>query len=742
MFFKQIISNMKKNRKDNGLFFATLLIAIIAFYTLLSLESLDVMQFLKTIEGDAIRKLMLLVPFIYVVSLFFVFFLVYFAYRYQMENRRREFGLYLMLGMKRIRLFLMLMCETILNSMLSILVGIPTALLLTECISLATARLVGLGIVGHQFTLSAAAIAGTILGFFLVQLAAMLILSVKFCRMDPAALLRTETETVQKTDSGKRGVFFFFSGLLLLVFAYLLGIFYLQSLDVLVVALILLCGSAGTFLLYRGLGAFIGKMIQKQKDKKDGLYTFTGRQIQESVLHQHTSLAVSSLLLLLALACISFGIGMGVGRTGGDVRVCDFSLLGTEDEVASVLDRPEVQTMVADCYPMYLGMPRRLFHIDYSSENASSGENASSSENAPVEDLSLEGILLALKTVPQSNIRDNIIKNIQQKDGYNDMYLIPVSSYNALLHSIGEPQIDLSTDKIALFSAEYRASAEFSEVWDQALKSGAYAEFVSEDGTAQRFEILPQMYYNNIVADRAITLYVAMIVPDEVYLKWIDPDNAQDGTTQDNMAQDDMIQEITEPTGDLSEMTAFCYNIHLKDEIVDEQGLLPAILQMQKLLNESGLEYDSYLGGIGRKLFYTVAASYLSIYLGVLFLLIANTVLALKYLIWQKQNRSRYLTLLMLGAQKQDISRSMGSQIRLYFLLVLIVAILNSVFAIVSMFTSFLKLPAGTSIQASILLTGIAFLCFIVIELIYISIVQRKSRREILMLHHTERTED
>ena len=204
MYFKQILYNIKKNRKDNGLFFATLLIAIVAFYTLLSLESQDVMRFLNALEGDAIQKLMLLVPIIYVVSLFFVFFLVYFAYAYQMENRRREFGLYLMFGMKRGRLFLMLMCETILNSILSVFVGIPLALLLTESISLTTARLVGLGIIGHQFSLSPTAILGTVGGFFLVQLAAMLILSVRFCRMDPADLLKQETEAAKKPTSGIR----------------------------------------------------------------------------------------------------------------------------------------------------------------------------------------------------------------------------------------------------------------------------------------------------------------------------------------------------------------------------------------------------------------------------------------------------------------------------------------------------------------------------------------------------------
>ena len=109
MFFRQIRRSAAKNRKNNSLFFGTLVAAIVAFYTLLSLESQDVIRFLKTLESDAIERLMLLIPVVYAVSLFFVFFLVYFAYRYQMDGRRKEFGLYLMLGMGRGRLFAMLM---------------------------------------------------------------------------------------------------------------------------------------------------------------------------------------------------------------------------------------------------------------------------------------------------------------------------------------------------------------------------------------------------------------------------------------------------------------------------------------------------------------------------------------------------------------------------------------------------------------------------------------------------------
>ena len=70
----------------------------------------------------------------------------------------------------------------------------------------------------------------------------------------------------------------------------------------------------------------------------------------------------------------------------------------------------------------------------------------------------------------------------------------------------------------------------------------------------------------------------------------------------------------------------------------------------------------AYLSGIGRNLFYTVASSYLSIYLGVLFLLISNTVIGLGYLMQQHAGQ-RYRTLLMLGARTGNCAGARGARL-------------------------------------------------------------------------------
>ena len=53
MFFELIRRNSRRSRKENGLFFAMLLIAIIAFYIILSLSRQDIMLFLREMESES-----------------------------------------------------------------------------------------------------------------------------------------------------------------------------------------------------------------------------------------------------------------------------------------------------------------------------------------------------------------------------------------------------------------------------------------------------------------------------------------------------------------------------------------------------------------------------------------------------------------------------------------------------------------------------------------------------------------
>ena len=702
MFFKQVRRNAAKNRKGNGLFFGSLVTAIIAFYTLLSLGELDVMHFLSTIESDAVQKLMALLPLVYAVSLFFVFFLVYFACRYQIDSRRRELGMYLMLGMRRRRLFLLLFCETLWSSMVSLLIGLPAALFITEGISLATARIVGLGILGHRFSFSPGAVCWTVCGFVLVQLLSMFILCIGIAKKEPAEFFQDGDVKKQAVASGFRSTLCFAAGLGFLLYAYGLGMFRLHSLRITVVLSVFVFGISGTFLLYRGLGGMFGLWIRAKNKHAVGLQIFTARQVQENVLSQSRSLAVSSLLLLMALACISYGISMGFGRSS-DSRSVDLSLFGTEEQVDAVLEQDGVREMVQDSFPMYLSMIKRGdFHGGDRKVDISGLADALTA-------LTRSG----MRTFEQSDLIENIIENLHID------YVIAQSSYNHMLQSMGKEELQISDGQAAIYTSMGN-DGDFGLIWQEVLEGNVS---IGIDGEA--YELLPDLCMDNVVADRAITIYLALIVPDETY------------------------RELAEEPG------AYCWNVRLSDRVVEEAGLMRAIQDMEGLLDQTeglttenptenaavtsaGIEYDSYLGGIGRNLFYTVAASYLTIYLGVLFWLIANTVIGVKYLIGQRETKHRYETLSMLGAHTSSMCVSVNRQIRFYFSLVLVTAIVSSAAAIYSMFTSFTRLPVGVSVGKVALLAVLGLVIFAGLEILYISIVRRMADREIRMLQTTK----
>ena len=220
MFFRLVRKNGRKTRRENGIFFVSLIVSIIAFYIFLSLENQDVIVFLKTMESDAVQKLLALLPAFYGVSLFLLFFLVYFSGLYQLERRKYEFGVFLMLGMKRSRLFLLLLAEDVWNSLASLAIGIPIAVFLSEMISMITSKTVGLGIIGHHFTFSLDAVVLTAVGFAGIKLAAFALLSGRMVRKEILYYFQDDAEERSRDFSRGRTALSLAAGILCLGAAY------------------------------------------------------------------------------------------------------------------------------------------------------------------------------------------------------------------------------------------------------------------------------------------------------------------------------------------------------------------------------------------------------------------------------------------------------------------------------------------------------------------------------------------
>lgn len=687
MFYKLISRNSRRNRKENGLFFSSLLVSIVAFYIILSLPNQDVMIFLTQMESDAVDKLMTMIPVFFGMTLFLLFFLIYYAGKFQLERRRHELGVYLMMGMCRMKLFLMLLAEDLQNSVVSLLIGLPVAVLLSELISLITARLVGLGIVGHQVSFSLKAVLWTAAGFLLIKFMAFLILSVRISRQEIGSMLVDTPDGAKKRLPSFCHGLSLLTGILCLTAAYALAIRGEAWSDLMTMGLTVLLGVFGTFALFWGVRFLISAVVNSRKKDRQ-LHVFNFRQIQETVVHRSGTLAICSLLILAALCC--FGAGVGISRFYGEAgqHVLDYTFECDEDAmdaatIRQILTDHRLDTLFSDLFEMKVG------HI----------RTTDDTNNA----FRMESVMSSLREMQPSEDRDVLLNNL----GYATYpYLISLGSYNHLLSAAGLPELELGPDEAAVYmDSEFTAGgrrAILCDILEARPEAFLGGETIYLTGAVQT---------TDLVTDRSITLSFALIVPDEAF----------EYHTQ----------------GD--------YSVYLNGVLEkSEEGntsLMSSISAMNKRLDETSLHYESYLQNIGRQLFYMVAASYITLYLAIIFLIIANTIIGVQFLIGQQKSSRRYRTLIHLGAAYSTLCRSSRKQINWYFGIPVTVAAVSSLFGVRALFTGILSSAARRNLSEMMIISAAMILVLCVIEYIYIAVVKRTSDHYLLSLMVPEREE-
>lgn len=684
MFSELVARNSRRSRRENGLFFTSLLISIVAFYIILSLSHQDVMVFLQRMESSAVDRLLSLVPVLYGLTLFILFFLVYYANRFQLARRRHEFGVYLMLGMQRRKLFGMLLAEDLRSSLIALAIGLPAALLISEVISLVTARLVGLGIVGHQFTLSLSAIGWTAVGFLAIKLLASLILSGKIVRQEIGALLTETPEGTKKQrprrrlrrsaraghGAARRSV-------------------HVCHPRVCVERPALYGGHARA--RRGGHAAAVLRPARhhwpagRRGDRAGRLRVFNFRQVEETVIHRSGALAICSLLILAALCC--FGAGVATARSSrAETHTLDYTFPTDSEDSSAVRDTLAAHGLdgaFSDLFEMRIGRVRTS--TDYQNT------------------VKFPALQRTIDAMPVSDEQQQL-QYMLEAAGYP--YLIALSSYNRLLTTAGLPELTLADNEAAVY-----CDSEVSQASRTALINRLIAEGSSITIDGAPFTLVGQVQSVSVVTDRSITMSFALIVPDAVF---------------DHYTQGD-------------------YDVYLDGvlapSMTEGKSLMNAIADMNALLDPLGLRYESYLQNLGRELFYIVAASYLTIYLAIIFLVVANTIIGVQFLMGQQKAARRYRTLVRLGAEHGTLCRAAKTQINWYFGLPVGVAAVSSVFGVRALFTGMLTAQAQRGMTDLMIAAGAMILLLCVVEWLYMAAVKRSSSRYLLGLMAPEREE-
>lgn len=693
MFFRLIYRNAKRSRQENLIYFATLVTAVASFYMILSLERQDVILYLRDFESMAVDRLFALMPILYGIALFLLFFLVLFANRYQLDRRSKEFGMYLMMGMRQRKLFALLLAEGLLTSLFALTIGTVIGGILAEMISLATSRLIGQGIIDHQPSFSLIAVAYTAVGFLFIQVLALLFLSVQLFNRELQQLLNGQVSKKQALGTTKTNSLTFVAGLIILIVAYYLALRYFWLVNNLMISLSVILGIIGTILLIRGLARLLNSLAMKTKQTQ-GLRIFTLRQLQENIANRAISVAVSSLLMMLSVMFLAEGAATILSsgdNLNRDSSVYHFTLLGDNKEIEKVLTSAELAPYVDHLNPLTLGYNQTADQVDWSAFRKEIVDHLPEGVVDP--QVAEPGVYNISTEIPEM---ENILGLVDSQIGY----LITESGYNRILEASNQPTIQLTDDQVALYVNPTVGHANQPEL-NQLLVENKDQPLLKLDG--QQMRILPNLAMKDLVTDRSITIMAALVVKDTRFQQLVKVENRET-----------------------------YWNFRLPQTLIDRDGLMTPMKEANDLLDDKGFYVESYLQNFGRHLFYVVAGSYTMLYLAFLFLVIGCTVLALQFLTQLKQTKSRYKTLSFLGAKADQMQDSLKKQVASYFLFPLIPAMVSGTVGIIAMKT-YIRYNADFLPSISNMLPFVLMMVgtFLLVQWVYAWAVYKTATRDI-----------
>ncbi|MDU6341544.1 MAG: FtsX-like permease family protein [Clostridium sp.] len=310
MYFKLAAKNIKKSLKDYTIYFLTLVFGVCIFYTFNSIKSQGVMMELSGLQANAFELTNSVIGIASVFISFILGFLIVYANNYLIKRRKKEFGIYMTLGMENKSLSRIIFVETMLIGVISLGIGLVCGVLLSQGISVFTAKLFKTDITKFTFIFSKDAFIRTIICFGLIYLVVLIFNSYAVRKVQLIDLLNG----ARKNENLKvKNIWI--SVVVFLISITMIGIAYYMVLKAGVAVVFnivpIILGFVGTFLFFFSLSGFLLKILQANKKHylKD-LNMFVLRQINSKINTTFISMSFICLMLFVAICTFSGGLGI------------------------------------------------------------------------------------------------------------------------------------------------------------------------------------------------------------------------------------------------------------------------------------------------------------------------------------------------------------------------------------------------------------------------------------------------
>ncbi|MDU6428679.1 ABC transporter permease [Clostridium perfringens] len=636
MYFKLAFKNIKKSYKNYVIYFLTLIFGICIFYTFNSIESQSVMMELNEQKQSAFMMAEQLIGYFSVFIAFVLGFLIVYANNYLIKRRKKEFGIYMTLGMENGSLSKMIFLETLFIGAISLGIGVVLGIMLSQALSVLTAYMFQVDLTKFQFVFSPLGFKRTVLCFSIIYLVVLIFNFISVRKIKLIDLLTASKRNEKPTIKN-----LWVSVILFLVSVGILGIAYYKVIhDGIAFAsfnalgLPILLGCIGTFIFFYSLTGFFLKVIQgNKKFYLRDLNMFVMKQISSKI--NTTFVSLSFICLMLFLAICTFSGGLGINRA-----------------------------INADLKDL------TKFDVTFWSNSGENIEKLLKEKNIDISNIAKEDSNMVMydSEVKYSNFLSKegmtAMKNYFPVANDNDILVIGENGYNNTLKLLGKEPVNLKEN-------QYLAVGNIDEMKKWVNKSSENGKKINISG--KTLEPANKKYEN-------INLYNFTMKGD--ILIFVVKDSLLEGLKPVSSRFNMMLKDNSNTKEELES---------IRDQLVESQ--VYSITKKEIYDNAAGLG---------------ATMAYLGIYLGLIFIITSAVVLAIQQLTESTDNVERYRLLKEIGVDQKMINKAIFTQVGVYFMLPLSLAIVHSIVGL-KISSTIVGVFGNASIMPNIIITAIIF---------------------------------
>ena len=673
MLFKLSIRNMKKSFKDYAIYFLTLVLGVAIFYMF---NSLDSQQAMLEVSQSTRSMIQLMVQMIGMISVFIAIvlgFLIVYANNFLINRRKREFGIYMTLGMGRRQISTIILFETILVGILSLVVGIFIGVFASQFMSILVAKLFEADMTEFTFVFSKDACIKTCIYFAVMYLAVIIFNTLTISRYKLINLLTA----VRKNEKVKMknpiiSILVFLASSILLGYAYYLvtgGVYELQTTNELLKPILM--GIVGTIGIFWSLSGFILRIIQTRKNiYLKGTNMFVLRQLHNKINTNIASMSIICLMLFMTISALSSSLSI---QSALDSQLEKFTPVDVNLYKPAYLPESYVNSYTK----------QTIYYTEEQKEDSRKPVSYTLETNGYDMNTLKDIVEIPIYAIPEWTLAYSLGDYYETTKSQYPMLsyeisesIIKVSDYNKIAELYGEEKYTLNDDEyIVLCNYE-----QMLDIRNQTL------------GANSNIEINGKTYHSKYKECQEGFVFMAtteinaglILVPDNFEFK--DEWTEQYLLVANYNAETEEGKQEIENTLIGSEDTEFFENIKEKGINLDGSSKI-SITESSKGL--------------------ATIIIFIAIYLGVVFLIASSAILALKQLTESSDNKQRYTILRKIGCDEKMINQALFRQIFIFFMMPLILAMIHSIFGIKFILSMLEVLASPDELLPSIIVTAV-----------------------------------